>query len=65
MQELIEKEADKVRFLFNDIQVNKPLLWSADDCQQLADILVNHIAAKKNEQVVLVGHGTPGPANAM
>ena len=65
MQELIENEADKVRFLFNDIQVNKPLLWSADDCQQLADILVNHIAAKKNEQVVLVGHGTPGPANAM
>ena len=65
MQELIEKEADKVRFLFNDIQVNKPLLWSADDCQQLADILVSHIAAKKNEQVVLVGHGTPGPANAM
>ena len=65
MQELIVQEADKVRFLFDTIRVQQPLLWNADDCQQLADILVKHINAKKNEQVVLVGHGTPGPANAM
>ena len=65
MQEIIEKEADKVRFLFDTIQVNKPLLWNADDACQLASLLAKHINAKKDEQVVLVGHGTPGPANAM
>ncbi|MBP3757637.1 MAG: sirohydrochlorin cobaltochelatase [Prevotella sp.] len=65
MQDLIEKECDKVRFIFDTIRVKQPLLWCADDCLQLADVLVRHINAKKNEQVVLVGHGTPGPANAM
>ena len=65
MQEQVEKEAKKVKQLFKKVRVQKPLLWSTDDCQQLADILVQHIAAKKNEQVVLVGHGTKGPANAM
>ena len=38
MQEIIEKEADKVRFLFDTIQVNKPLLWNADDACQLASL---------------------------
>ena len=65
MQDLIEQECDRVRFLFDTIRVKQPLLWCADDCQQLADLLVRHINAKKNERVVLVGHGTPGPANAM
>ena len=57
----------KVKHLFTDIRVGKPLLYSLDDCQAVATLFNSQLSAEadKRSHVVWVGHGTAHPANAM
>lgn len=65
MTDLIEKDAREMKGQFDTIMIGKPLLWNVEDCRWIADLLVSHIAAPKGTEVILVGHGTVGPADAM
>ncbi len=47
------------------VAVGAPLLYTTKDVQRVVELLLAHIPAerKKNEAVILMGHGTPHPAN--
>ncbi len=51
---------------FDSIILGSPLLWVEADLIRTAEALIDNIPAerKKEEAVVLMGHGTPHPANA-
>ncbi|CAN2048922.1 Sirohydrochlorin cobaltochelatase CbiKP [Candidatus Magnetomoraceae bacterium gMMP-1] len=51
---------------FDKIIVGRPLLSTQDDIEEVVDAIMENIPKerKKDEAVVLMGHGTPHPANA-
>ena len=70
ISEMLRKEVSKVKNYFRAVSVVRPLLYSVDDCQIMIEMLTKSLLADKSvatkkSQVVLVGHGSDSPANAM
>lgn len=70
MTEMLRTEVVKVKNDFRAVSVVRPLLYSVDDCRTMIEMLTNSLLADKSvatkkSQVVLVGHGSDSPANAM
>lgn len=70
MTEMLKKEVGKVKKDFMAVSVVRPLLYSVDDCRTMIEMISKSLIADKsvdakNSQVVLVGHGSDSPANAM
>lgn len=70
MTEMLKKEVGKVKKDFMAVSVVRPLLYSVDDCRTMIEMICKSLIADKsvdakNSQVVLVGHGSDSPANAM
>ncbi|MBQ8712088.1 MAG: sirohydrochlorin cobaltochelatase [Prevotella sp.] len=65
--DLLRREVEQLRPFFDSIAVGTPLLYGVEDCQRVCDILVSRhpASAAKREHVLLVGHGTEGPATAL
>ncbi|WP_297151817.1 sirohydrochlorin cobaltochelatase [uncultured Prevotella sp.] len=70
MTEMLRTEVGKVKNDFREVSVVRPLLYSVDDCRTMIEMLTKSLLADKSvatkkSQVVLVGHGSDSPANAM
>ena len=70
MTEMLRTEVGKVKNDFRAVSVVRPLLYSVDACQIMIEMLTKSLLADKSvatkkSQVVLVGHGSDSPANAM
>lgn len=70
MTEMLRTEVGKVKNDFRAVSVVRPLLYSVDDCRTMIEMLTKSLPADKSvatkkSQVVLVGHGSDSPANAM
>ena len=70
MTEMLRTEVGKVKNDFRAVSVVRPLLYSVDDCRTMIEMLTKSLledksVATKKSQVVLVGHGSDSPANAM
>ena len=70
MTEMLRTEVGKVKNDFRAVSVVRPLLYSVDDCHTMIEMLNKSIledksVVAKSSQVVLVGHGSDSPANAM
>ena len=65
--EVLRNDAKLMTPFFKEIRVGRPLLYSVDDCNKVVGVLVDRYgkALEKNSAVVLVGHGTSTPANAV
>lgn len=65
--EVLRNEAGMMAPFFEEIRVGRPLLYSVDDCEKVTAILSSRYkdSTVKNGAVVLIGHGTSTPANAM
>ena len=65
--EVLRKEASLMTPFFEEIRVGHPLLYSLDDCEKVVEILYSRYkdATEKKGAVVLIGHGTSTPANAI
>lgn len=63
--ELIKEDVRAMKASFDTIIVDKPLLWGVDDCKWLAELIATRVKAGDDDEVILVGHGTDGPANAV
>ena len=65
--EVLRNEAALMAPFFKEIRVGRPLLYSLDDCQRVVAILSGRYGKNLTKQsaVVLIGHGTSTPANAM
>ncbi len=63
----LRSEADCMVPFFKEVRIGNPLLYSIDDCLEVEKILAERYASHmgKNSAVVLVGHGTSTPANAI
>lgn len=63
----LRAEAEYMAPFFKEIRIGNPLLYSIEDCLEVEKILSGRYAEKagKNAAVVLVGHGTSTPANAI
>ena len=65
--EVLRNDAALMTPFFKEIRVGRPLLYSVKDGQKVVDILKDRygedLSAKSD--VVLIGHGTSTPANAM
>lgn len=65
---VLRREVEQMKPFFKEIRVGTPLLYSVDDCIAVADIMASrHADALRSSKValVLVGHGTEGPATAI
>lgn len=70
MTEMLRTEVGKVKNDFRAVSVVRPLLYSVDDCRTMIEMLTKSLLADKSvatkkSQVVLVGHGSDSPADAM
>lgn len=65
MLDLVKREVNSREGKFKKITVARPLLYSVDDCRQMLGKIAAHIGAQADEQVVVVGHGSDSPANAI
>ena len=70
MTEMLRTEVGKLKNDFRAVSVVRPLLYSVDDCRTMIEMLTKSLLADKSvatkkSQVVLVGHGSDSPANAM
>ncbi len=70
MMDILKGEVTKVRNNFKTVNVAYPLLYSVNDCRQMVEMINKNLLSDKNldvknSQVVLVGHGSDSPANAM
>lgn len=70
MTDMLERDVNRAKDAFQSVKVGRPLLYSVDDCRTLTDMIDRNLAAdkrfdSKKAQVVLVGHGSDSPANAM
>lgn len=69
MTDMLRREVEAKKGSFNTVSVGRPLLYNADDCRRMANMIRKNLEAgnwlKGNPQVVLVGHGSDSPANAM
>lgn len=65
--EVLRQEAAMMKPFFNEIRVGHPLLYSIADCERTVEVLKNRYSdhVGKDKAVVLVGHGTSTPANAI
>lgn len=65
--EALRNEVELMQPFFKDIRVGYPLLYSIEDCRNVEKILAERYAGNvgKRSGVVLVGHGTSTPANAI
>ncbi len=65
--EALRDEVEQMAPFFQDIRVGRPLLYSVEDCERVAASLAARHAGSigKNRSVVMVGHGTQTPANAI
>jgi sirohydrochlorin cobaltochelatase len=65
--EVLRNDAAQMTPFFEEIRVGRPLLYSVDDCEKVVGILSSRYkdATEKNGAVILIGHGTSTPANAM
>lgn len=63
----LRKEAEAMVPFFDDIRVGEPLLYTLDDCHRVVQILAERYGSDLDarQSVVLVGHGTAIPANAI
>ncbi len=59
-------EVDKVRDKFTDVRIGKALLYSLEDTREVVAILTErHRQSSADAHVLLVGHGTDDPGNAL
>ena len=59
-------EVDKVRDKFTDVRIGKALLYSLEDTREVVAILTErHSQSSADAHVLLVGHGTDDPGNAL
>lgn len=70
MTDMLQRDVNRAKGAFQSVKVGRPLLYSVDDCRTLTDMIDRNLAADKRfdarkSQVVLVGHGSDSPANAM
>ena len=71
MTDVLEELLATRREKFDSVAVGRPLLYSVDDCRTMLSCIERTIEADKslgvdgNTDVVLVGHGSDSPANAM
>lgn len=70
MTEMLKKEVNRVKKDFRSVSAVRPLLYSVDDCRMMIEMINKSLLADKSvdatkTQVVLVGHGSDSPANAM
>lgn len=70
MTDLIKAAVKDARNNFDKIALGRPLLYTVDDCRNMVKMIERHLLADKTleapkAQVVLVGHGSDSPANAM
>lgn len=70
MTDMLNREVANVRKNFMHVAVARPLLYTVDDCRQMVAMIRQNLDADKKvkvgkSQVVLVGHGSDSPANAM
>ena len=70
MTDMLNREVAKAEKNFRHVEVARPLLYSVDDCRQMVAMIRKNLEADKSlkaakSQVVLVGHGSDSPANAM
>lgn len=65
--EALRNEADYMIPFFKDLRIGRPLLYSIEDCLNVEKILAERYSSPKgkNSAVVLIGHGTETPANAI
>ena len=63
----LRKEAEAMVPFFDDIRVGEPLLYTLEDCHRVVQILAGRYGSDLDarQSVVLVGHGTAIPANAI
>ncbi len=64
----LRHEVGEMEPFFKDIRVGYPLLYSVDDCIAVSSIMAGRyedVLSAKKSSLVLVGHGTEGPANAI
>lgn len=65
MNDIVKTEVNLRKEKFKKIEVARPLLYSVDDCRRMLANIAASIGAKPDEQVVVVGHGSDSPANAI
>ncbi len=65
--EVLRNEAALMAPFFDDIRVGRPLLYSIEDCERVVGVMTARYGqyAGKSSAVVLIGHGTSTPANAI
>lgn len=65
--EVLRNDAALMTPFFKEIRVGRPLLYSVEDGQKVVDILKDRYGEDLSAKsaVVLIGHGTSTPANAM
>ncbi len=63
----LRNEADYMVTFFKEVRIGTPLLYSIEDCLNVVEILAERYEQyiTKKTAVVLVGHGTSTPANAI
>ncbi len=70
MTDVLEEQLATRRARFDTVAVGRPLLYTVDDCRTMLDCIARSLkadtpAADAATHVVLVGHGSDSPANAM
>lgn len=70
MTDIIKSESKQADKQFAKLNIGRALLYSVDDCSDMAEMIEKYLTASKglnlkNSQVVLVGHGSDSPANAI
>ncbi len=70
MTDLMKEEVMRVKGYFHKVSLGRPLLYSVEDCRTVVALLEHYLLDKKNwnaagTQVVLIGHGSDNPANAV
>ena len=62
---LLAQRVDTMRHHFFELKTTSPLLFSADDCRRVMQVVAREAHAAADEQVVLVCHGRNGVADAV
>lgn len=70
MTDLIRTAVKKAAPYFEEVKTARPLLYNVDDCRAMAQAIERSLKTDaslgaEGAQVVLVGHGSDSPANAM
>ncbi len=70
MTDIIKAAAKQKKSQFETLNVGRALLYNADDCRSLTTMIEKYLTSTlgislNGKQVVLVGHGSDSPANAV